>query len=216
VWDGHEGWVQAVAFSADGKTLASGSQDTTVLLWDTTGGAGAAQSTARLSEEELKTLWADLASDKSKVAYAAVGELVAAPDQAMPLLQKKLSPVKSADPQQVAKWLADLDSEDFEKRERAARELKKLGDSAEPHLLAALEGKPTAQVRRTVEALLAELAGQPERVRALRALEVLEYIGTPEAVRVLQDLVGGAASAWLTREAKATVERLQRRPASVP
>jgi hypothetical protein len=213
VWDGHEGWVQAVAFSADGRTLASGSTDTTVLLWDTTGGAGAAQSSGKLSAEELKTLWADLGRDNAKVAYAAVGELVAVPGQAVPALRDRLRPVKAADPEQVAKWLADLDGDAFETRERAARELEKLGDAAEPPLRKALEGKPSAQVRRAVEQLLADLEGRPERLRTVRALEVLEYIGTPEAARLLQELADGSPEAWLTREAKASLERLKRRPA---
>jgi WD40 repeat protein len=32
--EGHSGWVNVVAFSPDSKTLASGSSDETIKLWD--------------------------------------------------------------------------------------------------------------------------------------------------------------------------------------
>jgi len=41
----------------------------------------------------------------------------------------------------------------------------------------------------------------------VRAVEVLESLGTPKAREVLQTLAKGAAEARLTREAKAALER---------
>jgi hypothetical protein len=51
----------------------------------------------------------------------------------------------------------------------------------------------------------------PKRLRSLRGVEVLEYIGTPEARELLQSLANGAQDACLSREAKASLERLQKR-----
>jgi hypothetical protein len=84
---------------------------------------------------------------------------------------------------------------------------------AESALEAVLKGQPSAEARRRTEQLLAkvqkELTG--EALRALRAVEVLEHIGTPEASRVLESLAKGAPGARLTGEAKASLDRLAKR-----
>ncbi len=51
-----------------------------------------------------------------------------------------------------------------------------------------------------------------QRLRALRAIEMLEHIGTQEARQVLERLAKGASEARLTQEAKASLERLALRP----
>jgi hypothetical protein len=54
----------------------------------------------------------------------------------------------------------------------------------------------------------------PVRLGELRGLEVLERIGTAEARQILETLAGGAPEALLTQEARASLERLARRPAT--
>jgi hypothetical protein len=53
--------------------------------------------------------------------------------------------------------------------------------------------------------------GTTERRREVRAVEVLERIGTPEAIEVLRKLAGGVPDAVLTHESKAAIERLKKR-----
>jgi NifU-like protein involved in Fe-S cluster formation len=49
-----------------------------------------------------------------------------------------------------------------------------------------------------------------ESLRGVRALEVLEQIGTPEARAALKSLTADAAGDYLTQEAHAALERLDR------
>ena len=51
----------------------------------------------------------------------------------------------------------------------------------------------------------------PETLRALRAVEVLERLGTPEAKRCLEGLAKGVPAAPQTREARAALGRLANR-----
>jgi hypothetical protein len=46
-------------------------------------------------------------------------------------------------------------------------------------------------------------------VRALRAVEMLGRLGTPEARALLRELAGGGGESPLTRDARAALERLR-------
>src|SRR5262249_47300265 len=95
-------------------------------------------------------------------------------------------------------------------------ELEQIGEQAEGALRAALPEARALEYRRRVEALLERLERPPatERLRALRALAVLERIASPEARKVLAGLAAGAPADVLTREAGLAVKRLERVAAS--
>ncbi|MGH7174463.1 MAG: PQQ-binding-like beta-propeller repeat protein [Gemmataceae bacterium] len=216
---GHDGEVYAVAFSPDGKTLASASQDTTVLLWDVVDLARRHPPTTDLAAKELEGLWEKLAQSDAGQAYQAIRTLVET-KQTVPFLQQRLHPIRvTVNPQQIDKFIADLDSDQFEAREHATAELKKLGGLAEPALRKVIASRPTLEVRRRIEDLLDPLDHHVlsrEELRGLRAVETLEHIGSPEARRVLATLARGTPGIRLTDEARAVVERLSRRRAFNP
>jgi hypothetical protein len=103
-----------------------------------------------------------------------------------------------------------LDAEDFTEREGASKELDRLGALAVPRVKARLaEGAP-AEMKRRLEAFLAEHGREElaaDVLRSLRAVEVLEAVGTPAARKVLGELAGGEPTAALTREAAAALQR---------
>jgi RNA polymerase sigma factor (sigma-70 family) len=208
---GHRGWVLGVAFSPDGRRLVSGSTDTTALVWDVARYTRREAATARLSADEVRSAWDDLAGDAGK-AYRAVGLLAAAPDQAVPFLAERVKPAAAPDPKRVAALLAGLDSERFADREAATRELEELGGLVEPAVRRTLAAKPSAEVKRRLKGLLEKLDAvtpEPGQVRAVRAVEVLEHAGTPAARRLLAELAGGVPEARLTREAREALRRLE-------
>src|SRR5262249_40268758 len=147
-------------------------------------------------------------------AYRAMARLSAEPARGLALIRDRLKPASTLVAEQIGRRIADLDDDRFSVREKAVRELAALGDRAVPALRRLLAGRPSPEARRRAEQLLAKSNGLvtvPEVLRELRAVEVLERIATPDARRLLAGLAAGAADARLTEEAKASVERLDRR-----
>jgi hypothetical protein len=165
----------------------------------------------RLGRVELESLWADLSGSLGP-AYAATAALVAAPQDSVPFLKEVLRPVAPDDPDRITRLTADLDNARFAVREKATRELQRLGEEAVPYLRKALKPAKSLEVQRRVTALLKRLEGwSAERCRLLRAVDVLECLGTPAARAHLRTLANGVPEAFLTCEARAALRRLARR-----
>jgi hypothetical protein len=213
---GHEGETFTICFSSGGRRLAVASTDAPAYVWDVSGGPSSVQP---LTEAELEQLWADLASDDARIGYVTMWKLATTPGEAVAFLGKHLRPALPVAEERLAQLVTDLDSNRFEPRQRAIRELELLGLLAAPALKKALDGAHSLDFRRRVEQLLEKVEADvitPKVTRAIRAVEALEYAGTPEAVQLLNALARGASDARLTREAKATSDRLGRRRAVAP
>lgn len=162
----------------------------------------------RLSGRTLERLWLELEKADAAVGHRAIVALAAAPDQAVELLGRRLRPVEAVDKPTLSRLTAGLDDEDFDVRQRASAELRRLGHQAEAALRAALADRPSPELRGRVLALLKDLEkGGARRRRYFRAVEALELIGTPAAFRVLEKLAQGDPKA---RETTDTVEARQR------
>jgi WD40 repeat protein len=210
--EGEESDFRSLAFSPDGKTLASTSNNQTALLWDMTRVRRAEREVA-LSKDELHSAWATLASGDAAKAYEAMRSLGAAPRQVVPFLRERLAEYPRLT-ERIARHLALLDDDRYAVREKATEGLIALGPDAEPALRKALGGAPSLEARQRIERVLAELtspAAASENRRVVRAVEVLEQIATSEAKEVLAVFARGAADSLLTQEAGLSHERLTRR-----
>jgi hypothetical protein len=196
--------VTKVLFSPDGTRLASGSWDRTILVWDVFTVPASAPA-------ELAPLWADLGGE-GPTAFSAMRKLLSAGDMAVALMARHIRPAPAVDAKRIAALIADLDSDLFTVREKAFRELARLEEAAETALLNTLKGSPTLETKRRSEALLAKLARpSDDRLRTIRAIEVLEHLATPAAKDVLRKLAAGAADASQTKDAGRSLRRIDDR-----
>jgi RNA polymerase sigma factor (sigma-70 family) len=210
---GHQGPIDTLEFAPDGKTLTTGSRDTTGLVWDVTRFARRGKSPTTPLDVEAR--WKDLADDDAARAYDALNAFGADPAAAAAYLRSHLSAATAPDADKIAKLVADLDGDQFAARKKADEELEKLGETAAPLLRKALAAGPSAEVKKRLEDLLAKASSMTpggDALRSLRAVEVLETIATPAARQLLGKIAAGAPEARLTREARAALERLGPQP----
>jgi len=208
---GHRGQAPPIiCASPDRNTWATGGADSTILLWSKTAlSATPVTDRPQFVAEEGAAFWKMLAEADGERAFQVSAAFVCAGDRSLEFLEKQLRPAEAAGREAIAKWIEDLDAAKFEIREKAARELEKLGSKIEPDLVLARDKYSTLEVRSRIDRLLEKVHGMPtERLQALRCIEILEQIGTPRARAALKTLAQGGENHWLTETARQALARL--------
>jgi hypothetical protein len=164
-------------------------------------------------EQKLETLWNDLGSDDGKKAFRAVRALAQRPKEALPLVTKQLQALAVLDDstERIAKLIGELDSDDFAVRDRAAKELGKIGRSAEGALRKALASSPSVEAKQRLETLLrSAVADAPsaERLQAERAIESLEWAASDDVRKFLDQLGKDSKNRWLKDAVADSLKRM--------
>ena len=198
---------ECVAFSPDGNRLATGGRNHAVLIWE----APKIQPSraAKRASDAQRAAWRTAFSSEAKEAYRAIAQMLEAPDDAVAFLKERIAPVKSSDPDKVARLIVLLDSDVFSDRDKAQKELEGMGEGAAELLARAREGKISEEVRNRLDQLLSRCdANSPRHLPQCRAVAALEWIGTLAARDLLRTLADGLPRSRLTIEAQAALKRL--------
>jgi hypothetical protein len=166
---------------------------------------------------ELESIWNDLTQNDdagTRKAWQGIAALSKMPDRAVPFVKARVKAVTPPDAKLIAQLLTDVESNVFRTRAAAVAQLEKLGEVAQTAIDKKLAQQPRSlETSRLLQALAEKskttLSG--EEVRSLRAVEILEQAGTPEARAVLADLARGADGVVLTEQARKAHGRLARR-----
>jgi len=201
----------SIAIGPAGERLATSSDDTTITVWNTPKLKDAHIVIRNPSQRDLLSMWNDLSNRDAARAWRAVWLMVGGGDAVVEFVQQRLDPEVGID-KQLLELVHQLDSDSFVHRARATEQLAKMGPRAAAALRQARAMHLSAEAEWRIDALLEKLGTQriedPEVLKHMRAVQVLEMIGSDKATALLSEYAGGEAGAFLTLEAKRALERL--------
>lgn len=199
-------------FSPDATMLATTCITTSsVLLWDLARPLGDERPLPTPeSTKECERLWDSLGHPNPVESDRALWALVAAPKYALAFLEKRLRPRPELDDKRLDALIRQMKSAVFVERAAASKELLGAKETALPALRAARKVSASLEEARRIDQVIGELQARLDTPSAvlseLRALEVLERIGTPEARKHIEAMAKGA-DAVPTYEAQLILSR---------
>ena len=199
-----ENEVHRYQHSSDGKRLLAVNETDDIFVYHLHHTKMPAQ---QLSQEDLKRHWQTIGKRPAAPAWQAMLALMNDPVRAIPFLTQEFQP--NPDWQRIPELIAELDHVEFVRRDAASEALKRLGLIAEPSLQQAAHSSSLEKSRRA-KLLLSILAdGDTSFLRMLRAIELLERLGTAEAIPLLERFANIKMANPLTEEAQSSLRRLQ-------
>lgn len=200
------GTISAVGFLDGGRRLASLGADHNLHIWDLTRREGKKEPTS----QDLTEAWGKLDQLEAKLGDPAIWTLIDGGKTALPVIREGVTNSGATDAK-IAKLITSLDADDPKLRDDSSKELLNLGVRAFEAISTAAENHASSEVRLQAGEILERfrklgvtvpsngLYGEP--LRQLRAVAVLEKIGTPEAVEILRLIRKSAGPAGLAAEA---------------
>jgi WD40 repeat protein len=208
--------VSALALSPDGKLLAAvEANGQALLIWATAAGPSAPVGPrVALTQQELTDCWTDLNAPEHDRMSQAWRKFGAAGDSAIAFIRQKIRTVTRPEARRTLdKLIADLDSDKFVIRERAIKELVAFGDLAFFPLQRLVQSPPSLEAATRASLLLKKLGEPkltPDCFRVFEAIDLLEQLGTADAIGLLKEIEREALVSPIQREAQQALERIMR------
>ena len=149
---------------------------------------------ATLSEAQARALVERIADPKADPigAAAAVRELAAAGDAALPAIREAVGALPQQWVRRATQWIADLEDERWKVRAEATKQLKALGHRVAPLVRKALADSPSPEAKARLQIVLDAIDEAPQDtqrdVGTSRLIRCLEAIGSAGAGKLLLEI----------------------------
>jgi WD40 repeat protein len=201
---GKSGAVRAVSSDSNGAVVAAGNDNSTILIWDIRPLLASHPPYADIKKTP-EDCWFALGEGDAKKGLESVLCLWKQPRESTEFLTTHLSPVATKSKKELARLVDDLYSKDLSIRQKAAKELLNCGEAADKEMKKKMASELPLEDRRRIEAAFRR--SESNQLRYRRAIQALEYIGSPEAWEVIRRMSQGSAQSEITREAVVALKR---------